>query len=107
MSKQTYVILDSEVKTLLAGDGVRRASLYRVFADNPQGLADFVGDYDDILPGSTVDVDDLKTVYRLRNDGEWVAYRYYGTDAGGLEAAETAAAESILDSMIPDEEVSV
>lgn len=92
--------------TVLRRTKYPRGTLYTVFADDAEGYADFVeaaeagrGYGENALPGSKVDVADLKTVYRLRNDGTWEEYQSYGTvDAASETAAETALLNDLLGS---------
>lgn len=95
MSKNTYTVLSRDRRA----DG----SVYEILADDLDGFDAFFADAaGDALPGSTVDVADLRKVMRLRNDGYWEEFRAYGTQ-GGDSAAETARIESIADELVPDD----
>jgi len=81
---------------------------YEVFADSAVGLANFCADYADeeIAPGSEVDIADLKTVMRLRNDGEWESRSYYGTgEAPAAEEITNTIAEQVLNDLVSDEDI--
>ena len=70
MSTPTFTILSHEKKP----DGV----LYEVFADTVVGFADFIDLHGTTaVPGSTVDIADVKGVFRLRHDGDWEDYQNY------------------------------
>ena len=97
MSRPTY--------TVLAKDDRGKRAIYKVLADNAQGFDDFISSTSGILPGSTVDIADYKTVFRLRNDGAWEELESYAdgeTDA----AAQEAMVADILDGIISDEDIS-
>ena len=95
MSRPTY--------TVLAKDDRGKRAIYKVLADNAQGFDDFISSTSGILPGSTVDIADYKTVFRLRNDGSWEQLESYGEiDA----AAQEAMVADILDGIISDEDIS-
>lgn len=95
MSKNTYTVLSRDRRA----DG----SVYEILADDLDGFDTFFADAaGDALPGSTVDVADLRKVMRLRNDGYWEEFRAYGKE-GGDSAAETALVESIVNELVPDD----
>lgn len=97
MSKNTYTVLSRDRRA----DG----SVYEILADDLDGFDTFFADAaGDALPGSTVDVADLRKVMRLRNDGYWEEFRAYGKE-GGDSAAETALVESIVNELVPDDYV--
>lgn len=97
MSKNTYTVLSRNRRA----DG----SVYEILADDLDGFDTFFADAaGDALPGSTVDVADLRKVMRLRNDGYWEEFRAYGKE-GGDSAAETALVESIVNELVPDDYV--
>ena len=81
---------------------------YEVFADSAVGFGNFCADYADeeIAPGSEVDIADLKTVLRLRNDGEWESRSYYGTgEAPAAEEITNTIAEQVLNDLVSDEDI--
>lgn len=97
MSKNTYTVLSRDRRA----DG----SVYEILADDLDGFDTFFADAaGDALPGSTVDVADLRKVMRLRNDGYWEEFRAYGKE-GSDSAAETALVESIVNELVPDDYV--
>lgn len=96
MSRPTY--------TVLAKDDRGKRAIYKVLADNAQGFDDFISSTSGILPGSTVDIADYKTVFRLRNDGNWEQLRYYGEGEVTEEMQEAMVAD-ILDGLISDDEI--
>ena len=96
MSTTTFTVLSHQKKP----NGV----LYEIFADNVNGFADFAELHGDTaVPGSTVDIADLKAVFRLRHDGDWEEYESYAASEEEAAALEEAALETILDELIPDE----
>ncbi|MBQ3256451.1 MAG: hypothetical protein IJA67_03450 [Oscillospiraceae bacterium] len=96
MSRPTYTVLEKD-------DRGKRA-IYKVLADNAQGFDDFISSTSGILPGSTVDIADYKTVFRLRNDGAWEELESYADGESDAAAQEAAVAE-ILDGLISDDEI--
>ena len=81
---------------------------YEVFSDSGVGFGNFCADYaaEDIAPGSEVDIADLQTVMRLRNDGEWESRSYYGTgEAPAAEEITNTIAEQVLNDLISDEDI--
>ena len=96
MSTTTFTVLSHQKKP----NGV----LYEIFADNVSGFADFVDLHGDTaVPGTTVDIADVKKVFRLRHDGDWEEYESYAASEEEAAALEEAALEEILDELIPDE----
>lgn len=99
---QTFTILKQDQRGINA--------IFDVLADGPAGFEDFADTYGHrALPGSTVDIADFRTVLRLRNDGTWEEYRSYATEAEAaeIEAKADAAAEAILDDLLPEDESEV
>lgn len=98
MSKRNYTILERNTQA--------EGSVYRVFVDNTKGFDEFTGNAgNDILPGSTVDIADVKAEFRLRHDGTWEQLRSYAASEEEAAALDEAAAAELLDTLIPDEEV--
>lgn len=97
MSRPTFTILEKD-------DRGKRA-IFKVLADNATGFDDFISSTSGILPGSTVDIADYKTIFRLRNNGDWEAYENYAADDEEAAALEEAAVASILDDLIPDDAI--
>lgn len=79
--------------------------VYRVFADNLAGFDAFVAEAKNVSPGSTVDIADLKTIFRLRNDGDWEPLKIYGATADDGTTAEEAATAVVLDDIVPDDDL--
>ena len=95
MRAKKFTILSHERKT----NGV----LYEVFVDDPEGFAEFVEMHgDEAVPGSTVDIADVKAVFRLRHDGNWEKHESYAASEEEAAALDGAAAELIFDELIPD-----
>ena len=79
--------------------------IYEVFVDDMAGFDEFTFDQaENILPGSIVDIADLKRVFRLRNDREWEEYQNY---SGSSESAaeEEAVVALILDDLVSDDDI--
>ena len=93
MSK-TYTILDQVHKMV--------GNIYEVLVDNMAGFDNFILEHADALPGSTVDVADFRTVFRLRHDGSWEEFRDYSS---ADEEAKQEAVATVLEDLIPDEEL--
>lgn len=100
----SYTELSAQHQWRDDGDGPKAYYLCEVFADTVSGMDAFIQARPNLLPGSTVDIADLKTVFRLRNDGSWEEYRNYS----GVEPTEEAQAEAVamvLDDIISDEDI--
>lgn len=77
-----------------------------MLVDNTQGFNSFIGKFGrDILPGSVIDIADVKAEFRLRNDRTWEKFRSYAASEEEAAALEATAVAEILDTMIPDEEI--
>lgn len=97
MSKQKF--------TVLKRTNVEHGVVFKVFTDNAEGFAAFVEKHIDAAePGTTVDVADLKTVFRLRHDGGWEALNSYGGADAETQQIIDNSTEMLLDSILGEEE---
>lgn len=97
MSKQKF--------TVLKRTNVEHGVVFKVFTDNAEGFAAFVEKHIDAAePGTTVDVADLKTVFRLRHDGGWEALSSYGGADEETQQIIDNSTEMLLDSILGEEE---
>ena len=65
--------------TILSKDSTHKGLLLEVLADDTAGFDALKADHPGQLsPGTTVDVADEQTVYRLLNSGAWEASETYG-----------------------------
>ena len=98
--------MNENAYTILRQDRRMKGFIYEVFVDDMAGFDEFTFEQaNNILPGSTVDIADLKRVFRLRNDGEWEEYKNY-SNSNDPTAEEEAIVASILDELVSDEEIS-
>lgn len=96
--------MKSGTYTIQRFDRRLNGTIYEVFADNLTGFDDFVAKYGDTaLPGTVIDIADYKAKYRLRNDGNWERFASYAANEEEAAALEEAAAEEILNELIPDD----
>lgn len=81
-------------------------AIFNVLADDQTGFDKFITDHGDmVLPGSTIDVADYKTVFRMRNDKTWEKHSSYAANAEEQAAIEEAAVTALMDELIPDDEL--
>lgn len=92
--------------TILRLDRRINGAIYHVLADDQTGFDKFIIDHGEkVLPGSTIDVADYKTVFRMRNDKTWENYRSYAADDEEQATIEEAAVAALMDELIPDEDI--
>lgn len=92
--------------TVLRRENVEHGVVFTVFADNAEGFSAFLAKHlDAAVPGTTVDIADLRTVFRLRHDGNWEVLRSYAdSEDEETAAAIDAATEQLLDELLGEEE---
>lgn len=97
--------MNENAYSILRQDRRMKGFIYEVFVDDMAGFDEFTFEQaNNILPGSTVDIADLKRVFRLRNDRAWEEYKNY-SDSDDPAAEEEAAVASVLDDLISDDDI--
>ena len=91
--------------SILRQDRRMKGFIYEVFVDDLAGFDEFTFDQaENILPGTTVDIADLKRVFRLRNDREWEEYQNY-SEPDDPAVDDEAAVAAILDELVSDDDI--
>lgn len=105
MSTPSYIVMESKIRWKKTELGPKPYYLCDVYAETVAGMEDFVLSGVDILPGSTVNVEELGIVFRLRNDENWEVDKIYKEQPAEGSEAEQAVVVSILDDLISDDEI--
>ena len=105
MTEQSFIVMEASRRWKKTEKGPKPYYMCDVYAATVAGMEDFIMSGIDLIPGTTVNVEELGIVFRLKNDETWDIDKIYKDQpAEGTDVEEEVVA-AILDGLIPDDEI--